>query len=237
MERKTCTLSVRSSHPESGREGRLYFRAGRLVGAATAGLTGREAALEIVTWEHVDIEIADGCPAVEPEIGSGLSFLLMEGMRLKDERERGGEPAPPGAGHGTDPELDLETLLADPPSVLRPAAEELARLLGEALRKGKGMKGAAALLLVHVAGGVVAAAGEARFPAMVEAAARFLRDGGGEDSPQELLVTGLDRYWLARPVGGGDHFLLLVLDRQLSNLPRAQLDLLEAERAVREMLG
>src|SRR5882724_10912793 len=25
MERKTCTLSVRSSHPESGRQGRLYF--------------------------------------------------------------------------------------------------------------------------------------------------------------------------------------------------------------------
>jgi DNA-binding response OmpR family regulator len=235
MERKTCTLSVRSSHPESGREGRLYFRAGRLVGAATEGMTGRTAALEIVTWEHVDIEIADGCGAVEPEIGSGLSFLLMEGMRLKDERERGGEPAPPDAGHDTDP--DLEALLADPPSVLRPAAEELARLLGDALRKAKGMKGAAALLLVHVAGGVIAAAGEERFPAMAEAAARFLRDHGAEDAPQELLVTGLDRYWLARPVGKGDHFLLLVLDRQLSNLPRAQLDLLEVERAVREMLG
>ncbi len=241
MERKTCTLSVRSSHPESGREGRLYFRAGRLVGAATAGVTGRAAALEIVTWEHVDIEIADGCPAVEPEIGSGLSFLLMEGMRLKDERERGGEPAPPGAGHDThdsdsDADADLEALLADPPPVPRPAAEELARLLGDALRKAKGMKGAAALLLVHVAGGVIAAAGEERFPAMVEAAARFLRDRGAEDSPQELLVTGLGRYWLARPVGTGDHFLLLVLDRQLSNLPRAQLDLLEVERRVREML-
>ena len=237
MERKTCTLSVRSSHPESGREGRLYFRAGRLVGAATEGMTGREAALEIVTWEHVDIEIADGCPAVEPEIGSGLSFLLMEGMRLKDERERGGEPAAPGSGHDTDPEVDLDALLADPPSVLRPAAEELARLLGDALRKAKGMKGAAALLLVHVAGGVTAAAGEERCPAMVEAAARFLRDRGTEDPPQELLVTGLERYWLARPVGRGDHFLLLVLDRHLSNLPRAQLDLLEVERGVREMLG
>jgi CheY-like chemotaxis protein len=240
MERKTCTLSVRSSHPESGREGRLYFRAGRLVGAATEGTTGREAALEIVTWEHVDIEIADGCSAVEPEIGSGLSFLLMEGMRLKDERERGAEPAAPGSGHGphdTDADLDLDALLADPPSVLRPAAEELARLLGDALRKAKGMKGAAALLLVHVAGGVTAAAGEERCPAMVEAAARFLRDRGAEDPPQELLVTGLDRYWLARPVGRGDHFLLLVLDRQLSNLPRAQLDLLEVERGVRELLG
>jgi CheY-like chemotaxis protein len=235
MERKTCTLAVRSSHPESGREGRLYFRAGRLVGAATAGMTGREAALEIVTWEHVDIEISDGCPAVEPEIGSGLSFLLMEGMRLKDERERGGEPAAPG--RDTDADVDLDALLAEPPAVLRPAAEELARLLGDALRKAKGMKGAAALLLVHVAGGVTAAAGEERCPAMVEAAARFLRDHGTEDPPQELLVTGLERYWLARPVGRGDHFLLLVLDRHRSNLPRAQLDLLEVERGVREMLG
>ena len=93
MERKTCTLSVRSPDPDADREGQLYFRAGRLVGAASGEESGREAALEIVTWEHTNIEIADGCPPVDPEIDVSLSFLLMEGMRLKDEREQGAEPA------------------------------------------------------------------------------------------------------------------------------------------------
>src|ERR1700712_3295379 len=65
MERKTCTLSIRSSHTEGDHEGKLYFRVGRLVGAATGTETGRAAALEIVTWEHTDIEITDGCPLVE----------------------------------------------------------------------------------------------------------------------------------------------------------------------------
>jgi CheY-like chemotaxis protein len=230
MERKTCTLAVRSSLPEI-REGKLYFRAGRLVGAATEGLSGREAALEIVTWENVDIEIADGCPAVEPEIGAGLSYLLMEGMRLKDERERGAAPE--------SAEADLDELLADRVPEPRPPAEDLSRLLGERLDRGKGIKGAAAVLLVHVAGSVVAAAGEGEegAAAMAMAAARFLRDCGEQEPLQDLLVTAAGRYWLVRPVGtGNDHFLLLVLDRQRANLARAQLDLVEIERSVAERL-
>ena len=56
MERKTCTLSITSV----GRKGRLHFKGGRLTGAATGELEGQDAALEIVTWEHADIEISDG---------------------------------------------------------------------------------------------------------------------------------------------------------------------------------
>jgi CheY-like chemotaxis protein len=235
MERKTCTLSVRSphpeTHPEGDRQGKLHFRAGRLVGAATGELSGREAALEIVTWENVDIEIADGCPAVEPEIEAGLSYLLMEGMRLKDERE--GEREPEAA----DP--DLDELLEETAVMVHPAAErleELTRLLGESLKRGKGMKGAEAILLVDAAGGVVAAAGEDHGPAMAEAAARLLRDRGLGEPLQELLVTTPERYWLARPAGAAGHFLLLALDRHRANLARAQLDLMEIERGVAETL-
>jgi CheY-like chemotaxis protein len=235
MERKTCTLSVRSPHPEAPaegyRQGKLHFRAGRLVGAATGELSGREAALEIVTWENVDIEIADGCPAVEPEIEAPLSYLLMEGMRLKDEREGEREPAE------ADP--DLDELLEDRAVKVPPAPEasaELSRRLGESLKRGKGMKGAEAILLVDVAGGVIAAAGEDHGPAMAEAAARLLRDRGLGEPLQELLVTTPDRYWLARPAGAGGHFLLLALDRHRANLARAQLDLMEIERGVAEKL-
>ncbi len=225
MERKTCTLTVRTHDPEADREGKLYFRAGRLVGAASGEASGREAALEIVTWEHAVIEIADGCPPVEPEIEVSLSFLLMEGMRLKDEREQGEEPAAGPADTG------LDEILADEAPQ---RSEELSRLLAERLKRGKGTKGVEAILLVETAGGVTAAAGEGekRGAEVAATVARFLRDRGLGEPLQEVLVTTADHYWLVRPVGTGQRFLLLVLDRHRGNLARAQLDLVEIERAL-----
>jgi CheY-like chemotaxis protein len=232
MERKTCTLSVRSHGPESDLEGKLFFRAGRLVGAATGESQGREAALAIVTWEHADIEIADGCPPVDPEVEVSLSFLLMEGMRLKDERERGKEAAllPEGADGP-----DLDELLAEAPP--RPQSEELGRLLSEGLRGGKGLKGVEAILLVEPNGTVAAVAGDDPGDAMAAAVARFLRDHVTDEPLQEVLATTADRYWLSRPVGAGGHFLLLVLDRHRANLARTQLDLVAIERALGEKLA
>jgi len=227
MERKTCTLSVRSHDPEAVHEGKLFFRAGRLVGAATGGLEGREAALEIVTWEHADIEITDVCPPVDPEIEVALSFLLMEGMRLKDERERGKESDLTG-------EVDIDAALAEVPA--RPQSEELGRLLSEGMRGGKGMKGVEAILLVEADGTVAAVAGEDPGDAMAAAAARFLRDVGKGQPLQEVLATTAERYWLARLVGSDGHFLLLVLDRHRANLARTQLDLVAIERMLGERL-
>jgi CheY-like chemotaxis protein len=229
MERKTCTLSIRSHDPDAVREGKLYFRAGRLIGAitgATGAAAGRDAALEIVTWEHADIEIADGCPPVEPEIEAPLSFLLMEGMRLKDEREQGRPPETP------DPtgEPDLDEILTD----ASPRSEELSRRLAERLQREKGTKGIAAILLVETGGTVIAAAGEGekRGAEIAAAAARFLRDRGLGEALQEVLVTTADHYWLLRTVGAGRRFLLLILDRHRGNLARAQLDLVEIERGL-----
>jgi CheY-like chemotaxis protein len=229
MERKTCTLSIRSAGPDEVRQGKLYFRAGRPVGAATGGLSGREAALEIVTWEHVDIEIADGCPPVDPEIEVSLSFLLMEGMRLKDESARGTEVAELPDGE------DLDAVMADTPA--RPQSEELRHLLREGLRGGKGLKGVTAILLVEPDGTVAAVAGEDPGDAMAAAAARLLRDLGTVEPLQEVLATTADRYWLARAVGAGGHFLLLALDRHRANLARTQLDLVAIERALGEKLS
>jgi CheY-like chemotaxis protein len=83
IERKTCTLSITSGESR----GQLYFRSGKLLGAETGDLTGSEAALEIMAWEHADIEISDICPVNGPPLPSGLAFLLMEAMRIKDEAE------------------------------------------------------------------------------------------------------------------------------------------------------
>jgi DNA-binding response OmpR family regulator len=85
IERKTCTLSIASGESQ----GRLYFRSGKLLGAETGPLTGQDAALEVMAWEHADIEISDVCPVNGPPLPGGLAFLLMEAMRIKDEAEEG----------------------------------------------------------------------------------------------------------------------------------------------------
>jgi hypothetical protein len=141
LERKTCTLAITSL----GRAGGLFFRSGRLVGAATGELSGQSAALEIVTWEDADIEIMDVCPEVEPEIGAGLSYLLMEGMRLQDERENGQAPrtaAPPAAAESR-------------PRRRRPELDTLGPM-AEALKRGRSIKGAIGLVLVDTETGAVA---------------------------------------------------------------------------------
>lgn len=98
------------------------------------------------------------------------------------------------------------------------------------------MKGVTAILLVEASGAVAAVAGDDPGDAIAAAAARFLRDSGTSTPLQEVLATTSDRYWLARPVGSGGHFLLLVLDRHRANLARTQLDLVAIERILGERL-
>ncbi len=231
LERKTCTLAITSL----GRSGRLFFRGGRLVGAETGELTGQEAALEIVTWEDTDIEIADGCPPVSPEIAAGLHYLLMEGMRLKDEHEEDVSPRPamlPSRGE------------VRPARRRKPAADARAAV-ADALERGRAIKGSLGLLLVDMDTGVIAdsaglSEGTTLGAEMASAVAELLREqrrvrqpGSRDEVLEEVLLTTSDRYYIARGLGaGGEHFLLLVLDRHQGNLARAQLDLVNLERSL-----
>jgi CheY-like chemotaxis protein len=233
LERKTCTLAIASL----GRAGRLFFRGGRLVGAETGELAGQEAALEIVTWEDADIEISDGCPPVKPEIEAGLHYLLMEGMRLKDEHEGGVPHRPPSS---TSP-ARAETR---PARRRKPAADARAAV-AEALQRGRTIKGSLGLLLVDTDTGAVADAaglpeGTTLGAEMAGAVAELLREqrrarrqAGREEVLEEVLLTTSDLYYIARGLGAGEeHFLLLILDRHHGNLARAQLDLVSIERSL-----
>jgi len=239
LERKTCALADASL----GRRGRLYLREGHLVGAETAGLRGQEAALEVVTWESADIEIAESLPPFEPEIDAGLRFLLMEGMRLKDERDQGRAPAPAV-------NLASTTASVPAPAPARRADVDVGRAIGEILKRGQTIKGAVGVLLVETDGGeVLGAAGSAEGmdlgSTMALATAQFLRqerrvvDRLGLDDPlQDMLVATANRYYLARALGtGGEHFLLLVLDRSKANLVKAQLELVSMERELLVVMG
>lgn len=247
IERKTCTLSVTSADDA----GRLYFRGGSLIGAETDSPSGPDAvaaAMEIVTWEHADVEISDVCPVNGPELEGGLRFLLMEGMRLKDERDR---DAPRPLGIGAETDAAIEALLSpDTGSIARPwedepedplAAAERAETIREALERGRAVEGTLATLLVETATGslLAAAIGSKGVDVEVAAAAtaelarqrpRVEERIGLKDAVEEILVTSNRRYYLLRPVGSGDRFLLLVLDRTRANLGAAQKELAAIER-------
>jgi CheY-like chemotaxis protein len=84
LEKKTYTLKVKSG----GRTGHLYFVKGVLMDADTAKKKGLEAAYDVISWEDVQIEIEGVCRKKKNNINLSLGHLLMEGFRLKDEREK-----------------------------------------------------------------------------------------------------------------------------------------------------
>jgi CheY-like chemotaxis protein len=86
IEKKTYTLKIRT--PE--KEGYLYFNQGTLLDAETESRNGFEAALEIVSWSNAEIEISSGCRKKQNNINVPLPHILMEGYRIKDEKE--GDP-------------------------------------------------------------------------------------------------------------------------------------------------
>jgi CheY-like chemotaxis protein len=245
IERKTCTLGVTIGE----QAGRLFFRGGRLVGAhlvgdQTEGSAGQAAALEIVTWEHADIEISDGCAVTGPELESGLHYLLMEGMRLKDERERHA-PYLPGIAQETDDAI--EALLSQEGGAVQPAVVgEGTETVREALERGRAVEGSLATLLVETANGRLIAAAIGSKGVDVEVAARATAElarqkprveatVGLKDAVEEMLLTTHRRYYLLRPVGAnGRMFLLLVLDRSKASLPEAQEELAAMEKELTE---
>jgi len=85
IESKTCTLSITSSQGE--KTGTLYFHEGTMIDAETPDLEGEAAAYEIVSWEETKIQIVNTLNREERKIVQPLMNILMEGAKLKDEKE------------------------------------------------------------------------------------------------------------------------------------------------------
>lgn len=79
QELKTCTLTVTCQ----GRAGWLCLRLGELIHAQTAHLGGKDAALEILSWDSPAITWAEGCTA-ERSIREPLNSVLLEWCIQKD---------------------------------------------------------------------------------------------------------------------------------------------------------
>lgn len=87
MEKKTCTLRI-GSH---GRKGSLYFMEGLLIDADNGIEEHEKAALDMVCWDDPEIEIESICRRKTRNIQSPLTYILMEGYRLNDERKKAAE--------------------------------------------------------------------------------------------------------------------------------------------------
>ena len=149
MEKKTCTLTIRSE----GRVGYLYFLAGDIIAAETGGRTGDEAAYDIVTWDHVSIEIEGVCRKREKTIHLPLSQVLMEGFRLKDERLRPGGNARPAADHNDDEIVfDLSDTGAERPASTLHHEEDTPMALEKYLESLKEIKGYRAAGIMNYTG-------------------------------------------------------------------------------------
>jgi CheY-like chemotaxis protein len=81
IERKTCTLRITAGE----RTGHLHFVTGTLTDAQTGSLQGELAAIELVRWENVSIEILGTAPHPERRIRATLSHILLDSFRIHDE--------------------------------------------------------------------------------------------------------------------------------------------------------
>ena len=90
MEKTTCTLKVLDNE----NVGFLYVVSGDLVAAEVGALSGIDAAHEIISWDNSVIEIENSCDKETNEINQPLMNILMEGLRLRDEKRESGQLAP-----------------------------------------------------------------------------------------------------------------------------------------------
>ena len=86
MDQQTCILEVYHS---TNKKGAFYFIEGQLYNAICGDLESEEAAMEMISWEKVRININNNLNTkdVAKKINKGIMSLLMESSRRKDESE------------------------------------------------------------------------------------------------------------------------------------------------------
>ncbi len=81
VEKKNCTLKIVAAAGTAY----LYIYRGELVDAEFEQLSGRDAALEIVSWDDAEIEMDGICRRKDDMIRLSMEHLLIEAFKRKDE--------------------------------------------------------------------------------------------------------------------------------------------------------
>ena len=111
LDKKDCTLIIKAG----SKSGTMFFRDGELLDARHGGITGTEAAYEIVSWKNVEISIDNKVGVTAKKITESLGFILLEGSRRKDENDAAEElkTPPPSSSFGSLDSLNMEDLDLD----------------------------------------------------------------------------------------------------------------------------
>lgn len=80
---KTCTLKIETND----HKGLIFIEKGVVIGAETGEQEDEDAIYSIITWENATVEIRYYNSRRQQTINKPLISLIMEGFRLKDERE------------------------------------------------------------------------------------------------------------------------------------------------------
>jgi CheY-like chemotaxis protein len=86
MESKSCTLRVSTDY----KSGYFCFENGVLINARTGELEGELAAIYMLTWEEVAIEMNNFCNIRDRNVHLRLQEILLEAFRIKDEISHSG---------------------------------------------------------------------------------------------------------------------------------------------------
>jgi DNA-binding response OmpR family regulator len=85
MEQKTCT--IRLACAETGRNGILFFKKGKLMDARVRSKQGLDAAYEIFSFETVNLSIENKCPLYDDYINKDVQSIYLESLHRKDEAQ------------------------------------------------------------------------------------------------------------------------------------------------------
>lgn len=220
MERKTCTLSVACD----GRVGTLQVRQGALVAAHTGDLTGQAAAIAIVAWPFPSIEISPQCEVGCATIQAPLGFVLMEAMRVQDEKARS------SPGHDA-----AEAVWSAPRRTWRPPSQWPRNLESNHASNEVGLpSGARALALVDTATGRLlrsTAKPDCPIDELARLASQLLLQESAmlelcleTEGVEELVLSTSSRCDVIRPINA-QAFALLVFAPEETNLMMARIEL------------
>lgn len=84
LERMTCTLNVE----HDSQRGTLFIQKGELFEARLGELSGEPAARALMAWSSAAITISGACANVPRTIEKPLGFVIMDAVRMQDERAR-----------------------------------------------------------------------------------------------------------------------------------------------------
>ena len=165
LERQSCDIEARSD----GKTGQLHFRDGDLVDAIADDLGGEDAAYAILGWDNPEFEVNVEDSPRDRNITTGLTGLLLETARRKDEEGLEGLAALEVAAQS---EAALASAEAVPPNGSRTASESPAVDVAAAAASAEVTAEPPALRLATAAAEAAGSAVEVLAPAAQQAVAR-----------------------------------------------------------------